>query len=197
MTHTKSGSILLPESYRWRRRVTPKKSSGTATFLAATRTGWGTLGNIGVWNESPLWPEGGNRFVKLDMRVNSDEKRVWNNADFGFVRLEPAPSHSISRPIGPISPDSTFSRVKIGSTVIDIIDLGGVSPGRTPVTQKSYDISALSATWSNSVEFKVMTDFSTPRLRGDRQRQHPNSAQSRSLTNIWSFPAADFSAATR
>lgn len=127
-------------------------SNGNAAWL-------GDLGNVGVWDVSPM-AGGGNRFAKLG-GTNDNSQRVWNNAYFGFVPGTGTFTFDISTDRADV-PGFDFLQVKIGSHIIDLIDLGGVSPGWSPVTQKSYDISAYVGHLSNSVEFKVLTDFSAP-----------------------------------
>lgn len=123
--------------------------------------GWwlGDTSTIKEWNESPM-SGGGNRFSILG-GTNSDEMKVWNNCYFGFNPGTAFMSFDFTTDQADVA-GFDFMVVTIGNTVIDTIDLGGNTPGWSRITTKNYDVSQFAGHLSNSVEFKVLTDFSAP-----------------------------------
>jgi hypothetical protein len=61
-----------------------------------------------------------------------------------------------------IRDDTTFDffTVKIGSTLLDTIDLGGPAPIFSGISTKTYDVSSFMGTGNQILEFGVTTDIS-------------------------------------
>lgn len=126
-------------------------------FDDASSTAWTDSGDIvGDWTPGAFGP-GANNYAWFAGYGNAIDD-LTQSVNFGAAAGTATLTFDLQIFIQDVI-NSDFLTVKIGSTVLEAIDLGGPAGGYTGVIAKSYDVSSFMGTGTQVLAFEGRSDF--------------------------------------